>query len=141
MAENSWDTYFPFATGTPLYFDGPLIFNGDGRVETNDKDQLVLSFRFPAIPLFKIPATEGVITLNYKQEGRGNSGVAVVNGQTITDNDVSIRSSSGNTTRIIDPSLSAMDGKDVVLTLVKVNDRKARLTVMPYGKSFDITQA
>ena len=120
-----WSDFFHFPAGTKFEVDGPLGYNGNGKVLELTADVLKFELHLPEYEIagYQIPKADIVITLTYVQEGAGNSATIDANGQSVQDSNVSIRT--GNNRRHIVPSVSipglnlggmslAQDGKDEI---------------------------
>lgn len=74
----SWDHYFHFPKGQVFEINGPIGYDGKGKVIENDKNILMLRLDIPQWGVF--PAVHANITLEYKQEGKGNTVIVVRDG-------------------------------------------------------------
>jgi hypothetical protein len=101
-----WSHYFHFPAGTRFRVDGPLSYNGTGRVLINAGNRLKFTMDMPAVEIFgySVPAMALVIDVTYRQEGAGNSAVITVNGTQTTDSNLRITSSGRR--RTLRPSVS-----------------------------------
>jgi hypothetical protein len=65
-----WSHYFHFPAGQPFEIDGPMGYNGQGKVLRNEGNTLEVRLDLPAWG--PAPALHAIIELQYAQEGPGN---------------------------------------------------------------------
>lgn len=99
MASASWESFFPFQTQDEFDIDSNDAYSGDGKVLRADSNTLELSVDVTA---FLLPAFEGKIVIEYRQEGAGNR-VKIMerSKKAVEDRDAVIKSNVKLKTRII----------------------------------------
>lgn len=107
QSHEAWSHYFAFEEGSTFRVDGPLGYNGSGRVLEKSADRLWIELKMPSydpIGPLEVPAVKSRIRIDYQQEGDGN-GLTVyrkVQGQAArTTNDGSARIESSARQRTI----------------------------------------
>ncbi len=87
----NWSYYFPFPANDEFFIDGPAWYDGQGQVLENTGTRLML--RFDLKKTIGAPAFHATITVEYRQEGKGNIGILAEDGQPPQqDNDAEIYS-------------------------------------------------
>ena len=107
LGMDPWSRFFPFAGGTSFLVNGPLSYDGRGRVI--DRSELFLKFEMnmPAAKIVgkMVPALDLVVEATYVKEGLGNTVILTVNGVQHTDTNASITTDTEHNRRAIIPSI------------------------------------
>jgi hypothetical protein len=122
-----WSQSFPFAGGTAFLVNGPLSFDGRGRVLERTDTLLRFEINMPAANIIgkKIPKLDLVVDAIYAREGSGNRVDFTINGTKHPDGNASISTDAAESRRTITPSIVfpgarvemvsfAPDGRDTI---------------------------
>jgi hypothetical protein len=92
-ARRPWSDFFHFPAGTTFEVDGPLSYNGNGKVLELTADSLKFELHMPDYEILgqKIPKADVIIAVTYVQEGPNNTATIEANGQTVQDSNLTIR--------------------------------------------------
>lgn len=103
----SWSKYFPFAADTSFTVDGPLSYDGRGRVHQRTDTLLKFEINMPAKTILgkDIPKLDMVLEAVYAKEGPGNAVKFTVNGTAHSDSNATISTNEEEGRRTIVPSI------------------------------------
>jgi hypothetical protein len=92
-ATRPWSDFFHFPAGTSFVVDGPLGYDGKGKVLELTPTVLKFEMHMPDYSIFgyQIPKADIVIAATYAQEGPGNSATIESGGQVLQDTNLVIR--------------------------------------------------
>lgn len=132
-----WSKFFHFPKGTNFNVDGPGPYNGDGTVMENTANVLKFDMHMPAISIFgyQLPKADLIFELTYTKDGPGNHGKITVNGNQLTDKNLTINTS-GNTRTII-PSITIPGHTLKYMTLKPDGTREIDLDIKIDGTEYD----
>jgi hypothetical protein len=106
-----WSQSFTFGPGTLFNVDGPLSFDGRGRV--HDRTDTVLKFEINMPPASvlgnNIPKLDLILEATYAKEGPGNPMSLTLNGTKYADSNATITTNAKGARRTIVPSISTPD--------------------------------
>ena len=103
MPKKKWEEYFCFGTGTEFEVDGPLVVNGDGKVNLRSDFVLELMIKMDELP--GVPDIKPIkMWLQYEDEGAVNKGVITYDNKEYKDDKAKM--TSGETVRKVEPSIT-----------------------------------
>jgi len=135
----SWEEFFQFGKDTEFKVDGPLSYNGKGKVIERTDTVLEIEVSMPKFDLlgFHIPEAELVIRLDCVNEGSGNHGAIIHNGTECPDSDVTIVS--GPRKRTVSPSIKipGYELESFSFKNEKNNEKEIDFDLVYNGRPFD----
>jgi Papain-like cysteine protease AvrRpt2 len=127
LSVQPWSQSFPFAGGTAFLVNGPLSFDGRGRVLERTDTLLRFEINMPPATILnkKIPKLDLLVDATYAKEGSGNKVDFTINGTKHPDANASISTDAAESRRTIVPSIVfpgakvemvsfAPDGRDTI---------------------------
>ena len=124
----SWSHYFHFAAGEQFEIDGPLGYDGTGRVVRNEDTTLEVRLDLPAWG--PAPALHGTILLEYSKEGPGNRVELRRDGAApLSDDNATVRSN-------VDKRERRMESNAIVCSLRHERKNKIAFEIQLMGKNW-----
>jgi hypothetical protein len=122
-----WSLSFPFGAGTLYTVNGPLSYDGRGRVHERTDTLLKFEINMPSASIVnkKIPKLDLILEATYAKEGTGNQVTLTANGTKYLDANATITTTERGARRTIVPSIKipnaglemisfAPDGRDQI---------------------------
>ena len=134
-----WSRFFPFGAGTAFEADGPLKYDGRGRVHERSDTFLKFEMNMPAAKIagHDLPKLDLVLEATYGKEGPGNRVDLTINGTKHGDANASIVSDGARNRRTIIPSIPIGDGQIQKLSFAPDGRDEIDLDVTIKGSEHD----